>query len=69
MEFARKELGLTGKLGVYGRSLGGVATTSMSNKCDMIVVDRSFSSLHSIAMWTFFGPLTSLAFKIGSCGW
>ena len=69
VSYARKELGLTGKLGIYGRSLGGVATSSMSNQVDMIIVDRSFASLNSIAKWTFFGPLSSLAFKIGTCGW
>jgi hypothetical protein len=41
----------------------------MSNKVDMIIVDRSFASLDSIAKGTFFGPLASLAFKMGTCGW
>ena len=45
IEYLRKDLGLTGKIGVYGRSLGGIPSTYLANKCDMIIIDRSFSSL------------------------
>ena len=51
LKYCREELKLTGKLGVYGRSLGGVPTNFVSDKCDMIIVDRTFSSLDSIATW------------------
>ena len=30
--YLRKELGLRGKIGIYGRSLGGIPSTFLSNK-------------------------------------
>jgi alpha/beta superfamily hydrolase len=69
IDYIRKELGVTGKLGVYGRSLGGIATSAISSYCDMVIIDRSFSNLHEMAVWKYHGPAASLLFKIGSCGW
>ena len=45
LKYCKETLNLTGKFAVYGRSLGGVATTHLSGKVDMIIVDRTFSSL------------------------
>jgi len=69
VNYLRKELKLTGKLGVYGRSLGGIPTSAMTANCDMVIVDRSFSNLHEMAVWKYFGQAASMMFKIGSCGW
>lgn len=33
------------KIAVYGRSLGGHAAKSMADKADMLIIDRSFSSI------------------------
>ena len=65
----RHELKLTGKIGVYGRSLGGIATSAAAEQVDMVIVDRSFSNLTEMATWKYFGKGASMMFKIGSCGW
>jgi pimeloyl-ACP methyl ester carboxylesterase len=45
LNFLRNEIKVTGKIGVYGRSMGGVAASIACELCDMIIVDRTFSSL------------------------
>lgn len=55
ISFCRNELGLKGKIGVYGRSLGGIPTTHMAHYVDMVIVDRSFSSLYSVVYYKFRG--------------
>jgi uncharacterized protein len=45
INFLRNEIKVTGKIGVYGRSLGGIAASIASEMCDMIIADRTFSSL------------------------
>jgi alpha/beta superfamily hydrolase len=76
LKYCRNDLGLTGKLGVYGRSLGGVATSYVSNMCDMVIVDRTFASLDAIAVnlakninLAIGRKIVSHALKLGSCGW
>jgi len=60
---------LKGKIGVYGRSLGGIPSSFLSSKVEMTIVDRSFSSLESMAITKFFGKIASKLFLIVSCGW
>ena len=44
-------MGKNGKIGVYGRSLGGVAASYLSSKVDMVITDRTFSNLSAMANW------------------
>ena len=60
---------MTGKLGVYGRSLGGIATTHLAQYVDMVIVDRSFSDLYEVAYHKFYGFMAVLLFKLGTFGW
>ena len=69
LKYCLNELGLTGKMGVYGRSLGGLATTHLAQFVDMVIVDRSFSNLYEVAYYKFYGFLAVLLFKLGSCCW
>jgi alpha/beta superfamily hydrolase len=70
IKYIRNDLGLTGKIGVYGRSLGGIPSSFSAESCDMIIVDRSFSSMQVMAGYYMnFGPMASYCFRIGSCGW
>ena len=69
LSYCRKELGLRGKIGVYGRSLGGIATAHLAHYVDMIIVDRSFSNLYEVAYHNFHGYLALLLFKLGTIGW
>ena len=68
VSFCRGELGLEGHIGAYGRSLGGLAATHLAPFVDMIIVDRSFQSLHEVAYHMFHGSIALHLFKIGTLG-
>lgn len=69
LKYCINDLGLQGKMGVYGRSLGGLATTHLAQFVDMVIVDRSFSNLYEVAYHKFYGFLAVLLFKFGTLGW
>jgi hypothetical protein len=62
-------LGLTGKIGIYGRSLGGVVATHLADKADFIYADRTFSNFEVLANRKFFSPIARYLFKMSSGGW
>ena len=57
--FLLDELMITGKVGVYGRSLGGVVAThlaaSFPTKVELLLADRSFGSLKDVSIRKFVG--------------
>ena len=69
VSFCREELRLKGSIGAYGRSLGGLAATHLATFVDMIIIDRSFQSLHEVAYHMFHGSTALHLFKIGALGW
>ena len=42
-------MGLRGKIGVYGRSIGGLATTHLADKVDLIIADRTLYDFDILA--------------------
>ncbi len=62
-------MGLTGKIGVYGRSLGGIPTTHLADKVDMIIADRTFSDFDILARRKFYHSVSEKLFKVGTCSW
>ena len=62
-------MGLNGKIGVYGRSLGGIATCHLTEYVDMVIIDRSFGNLYDVAYHKFYGWFAMTMFKIGTLGW
>jgi hypothetical protein len=68
-EYLRNNLKITGKVGVFGRSLGGIPSSHLSSKVDLAVIDRTFGSLDAIAKYRFFSRISSFLFKVGSFGW
>lgn len=62
-------MNLKGKIGVYGRSLGGVPTTHLSDRVDMIIADRTFSDFEVLANRKFYSTFARHLFNIGTCGW
>lgn len=60
---------MRGKIGVYGRSLGGIATTHLCKYVDMVFVDRTFGNLHDVADTKFFGKIAISLFKFATGGW
>lgn len=69
LKYLKETMGMRGKIGVYGRSLGGVATTYLADKVDMIIADRTFCNFKDLAMRKFYGQVSKYLFKIGSCNW
>ena len=69
MEYLVNTIKVTGKIGVYGRSLGGIPTCYISPYADMVIVDRSFSNLRAMALSRYNSGFADFLFKIGSCGW
>ena len=67
--FLRNDLGLKGKIGVYGRSLGGIPATYISPKVNMAIIDRSFCNIGAMAYWKYRGSFADWLFKVFSCGW
>lgn len=62
-------MGLKGKMGVYGRSIGGIPTTHLADKVDMIIADRTLSNFDMLSKRKFHSAITKLIFKVGSFGW
>lgn len=69
LKYLREELHLTGKFGVYGRSLGGVVTTYLADKVDMIIADRTFANFETLADRKFYSTMSKWLFKVGTCNW
>jgi alpha/beta superfamily hydrolase len=68
-DYVVKRLGFVGKLGVYGRSLGGIPSSHLANKVQMAIIDRSFGNFKDMAKHKYFGIAAWWIFKVGSCGW
>lgn len=54
LEYLRRVMGLRGKIGIYGRSLGGIATTHLADKVNLIVADRTFANFKDLAIRKFY---------------
>lgn len=62
-------VGVRGKIGLYGRSIGCTPACSLTPYVDLIIADRGFADLHTLAERKFFGKLAQALFKFLSMGW
>ena len=66
-------LRLAGKIGVYGRSIGGIAATHLAAKfpdlIELLIVDRSLSELTGLVEERFGGYLPTRQFQKYASGW
>lgn len=66
-------MGVKGKIGVYGRSLGGIASTHLANKypdlISALITDRTFCELDISSERRLFGKYTRALYKFVSCNW
>lgn len=69
IRFMRREMALTGKIGVYGRSLGGVVTTHLVDSVDFIFADRTMSNFDILSDRKFYSSYAKHLFKAISGGW
>ena len=69
LRYLQEEMGIKGKFGVYGRSMGGVATCHLASLVDMVIVDRTFASLEKVIDKKFFGVAAESVYSISALGW
>ena len=69
LNFLKLRIGVRGKIGVYGRSLGCIPACHLQDQVDMIIADRGFNDLWTLAENMFYGKISSTMFKLGSSGW
>ena len=73
MAFLVNKLRLKGKIGVYGRSIGGLTACHLANKYSnltkSLIVDRSFYELSSVPEGKIKGRLTARLFDLLSWKW
>lgn len=68
-KYVKNELKVKGKIGVYGRSLGGIPASHLSSQVDVAIIDRTFCDLEQMAISRFQSKLSAYCFWIGSFGW
>ena len=68
-DYLRNTIGIKGKIGIYGRSLGGIPAAYMSDRLQMAIVDRTFGNLSDVATYKFRSKMAAKLLKFGSCGW
>lgn len=73
LDFLVNRLKVKGKIGVYGRSLGGIVSCHLANKYPDIVkaliVDRTFSELDLLSTRRLHGKITKFLYKLISFNW
>jgi pimeloyl-ACP methyl ester carboxylesterase len=71
--FVTNELGIKGKIGVYGRSLGGICATHLAvtypDKIELLIADRTFGNFRDISLRKFPGSGTSYLFDLITLKW
>lgn len=64
---------LRGKIGVYGRSIGGIASCHLASKfpdiIEALIVDRTFNELDQLSMRRLYGRCTKSIFSFVSYDW
>jgi hypothetical protein len=69
LSYLKDTMKLKGKFGVYGRSLGGLATTHLAEKVDLIIADRTFYDFDILADRKFHSFYSKYLFRFGTCKW
>lgn len=69
LHFLKYRIGVTGKIGVYGRSIGATAACRLCPFVDMAIADRGFSDLYSLAASKFSGSIAKEVYKLATSGW
>jgi len=71
-EYIRKTLHITGKVGVYGRSLGGIVATHIAAKnsdISLLFADRTLANLEILPNRKAHGSIMTKFFKFATLGW
>lgn len=72
LKFITRDLGVKGKIGCFGRSLGGSVASHLANSypkmIDFLFVDRSFGNLETMVQSFMFGNQNQCIFRSFSFG-
>lgn len=69
LNFLRLRIGVKGKIGVYGRSLGCIAVSHLQDKVQMVVADRGFCDLWTLTKKKFYSQTLVPILKYTTFGW
>lgn len=73
MHFILEELEMSGKIGIYGRSLGGVVATHLSatypDIIQLLIADRTFGNLRDLSTRKFPGEGTKMLYDLVTLKW
>ena len=73
LEFVISDLGIKGKIGVYGRSMGGVVATHLAATFPKIIcfllADRTFGNLKTVSKRQFIGKASKVLFRMMTLDW
>ena len=73
LAFTVKNLKLEGKIGIYGRSIGGITACHLAKKyndiCEVLICDRTLSELQGVAEQKLRGRATTWFFDLYTRGW
>ena len=69
--YLRDTLKVRGKIGVYGRSMGGMVACHIARKChiDLLIADRTFANFDYLAKKKFLGSFIVYLMKAFSFNW
>jgi hypothetical protein len=65
-------LKLKGRIGIYGRSLGGIVACHLGRNVkgiDLLIADRTLSNFETLTKRKMYGKMVHYAFNFMSCGW
>jgi pimeloyl-ACP methyl ester carboxylesterase len=73
LAFVVEKLQIKGKIGVYGRSIGGITACHLASKyndlVEVLVVDRTLNELQGVAEQKLKGRATTYWFDLYTNGW
>ena len=72
VKFLVNELKLGGKMGIYGRSLGGIVACHIGRHVkgiDLLIADRTLANLETVTKRKMYGKMIHYAFNFFSWGW
>lgn len=72
LEFCVKTLKLKGKIGIYGRSLGGIVACHLGSHAkgiDLLIADRTLANFDTLTKRKMYGKSVYHAFNFFTCGW
>ena len=73
MAYLVNNIKVTGKIGVYGRSIGGIAACHLAQKyqdlVQTLIIDRSFHELSAVPANRMKGMWSNLIFDTLTCMW